>query len=395
MFRAKRSLALMLLCACCAWAEPATLVVEEIVAKVNGDVILRSDFEQTMAELQGEIERDQRIPPEQKQATLDEREKTVLRDLIDERLLVQKGKDLGINVESQVLRQRDAIMKQYEIGTIEEFERWATEKAGMPVEDLMDQMRDNFLSNNVLGQEVGSRIVIPREDIVKYYEEHKDEFIREEGVRLAEILISNEGATTEEEKAEVEKEARQVHDRVQKGEPFAEMARRFSDSMGSKDNGGDIGIWRRGSLRADLEERVFDKNPGYITDLIEAGNGYLILKVVDKYRQGLAELEEVEDEIRNKLSGPRYAPAIREYLTELRYNAYIEIRPGYVDLGAAPGKDTSWTDPAKLAPVTTTRDEVLKKGKKKKLLWMIPLPGGGDKDKGGDADSSSSVGGEN
>jgi peptidyl-prolyl cis-trans isomerase SurA len=308
---------------------------------------------------------------------------------------VQKGKDLGINVESQVLRQRDAIMKQYKIATIEEFEKWATEKAGMPVEDLMDQMRDNFLSNNVLGSEVGSRIIIKREEIEQYYNEHKDEFNREEGVRLAEILISNEGALTDEERAEVEKKAREVHDRVQKGEPFAEMARRFSDSLGSKENGGDIGIWRRGSLRADLEERVFDKNPGYITELIEANNGYLILKVVEKFREGLAELEEVEEEIRNKLSGPRYGPAIREYLTDLRYDAYIEIRPGYVDLGAAPGKDTSWTDPAKLAPVTTTRDEVLKKGKKKKLLWMIPLPGGKEKDKAGDADSASSVGGDN
>jgi hypothetical protein len=73
----------------------------------------------------------------------------------------------------------------------------------------------------------------------------------------------------------------------------------------------------------------------------------------------------------------------------LRERAYIEIRPGYADAGAAPGQDTSWTDPAQLAPVTTTREEVLKK-KKKKLLWMIPM-GGGDKsqDKGpGEADSA-------
>lgn len=395
MLALKRSIALSLLCACAALAEPATLVVEEIVAKVNGDVILRSDFEQMLAEIQGEVQRDQRIPPEEKEATIAERHKAALRDLVDERLLVQKGKELGINVESQVLRQRDAIMKQYEIETIEDFERWAAEKAGMPVEDLMDQMRDNFLSNNVLGSEVGSRIVIRREEIEQYYNENKEEFDREEGVRLAEILISNEGVITEEEQAELEKKAREVHDRVQKGEPFAEMARRFSDSLGSKENGGDIGIWRRGSLRADLEERVFDKNPGYITDLIEANNGYLILKVVEKFREGLAELEEVEEEIRNRLSGPRYAPAIREYLTELRYDAYIEIRPGYVDLGAAPGKDTSWTDPAKLAPVTTTRDEVLKKGKKKKLLWLIPLPGGKDKDQGSDADTASQVGDQN
>lgn len=379
-------LALLGVAVCCGAASAATIVVEEIIAKVNGDVILRSEYERMVNEQRSEIDRDGRIPAEQKEQVAQEREKNSLRDLIDERLLVQKGKEMGVNVEPQVLRQRDAIMKQYEIKTVEEFERWASEKAGTPVEDLMDQMRDNFLSQTVIGQEVGSRISVKPEEIEKYYKEHEDEFIREEGVRLSELLISNESAATAEQKAEVEKKAREVHDRVQKGEPFAEMARRFSDSAGSKENGGDIGIWRRGSLRADLEERVFDKNPGYITDLIEVPNGYLILKVTDKYREGLAGLPEVEDEIRNKLSAPLYSPAIRKFLTELRYDAYIEIRPGFVDIGAAPGKDTSWTDPAKLAPVTTTRDEVLRKGKKKKLLWMIPL--GGNKDDKGDRPAS-------
>ena len=73
---------------------------------------------------------------------------------------------------------------------------------------------------------------------------------------------------TDEQIAEAEKEAREVNERVQRGEPFAEMARRFSDSEGSKDAGGDIGIWRRGSLQKEIEDLVFDKNPGFITDLI-------------------------------------------------------------------------------------------------------------------------------
>ncbi len=84
--------------------------------------------------------------------------------------------------------------------------------------------------------------------------------------------------------------------------------------------------------------------------------------------------------------GPLYQPAIREYLASLREDAYIEIRPGYVDINAVEGKDTSWSDPAKLAPVTTTRDELLSKKKKKKLLWLIPMGGGGEDS--ADADSS-------
>jgi peptidyl-prolyl cis-trans isomerase SurA len=253
---------------------------------------------------------------------------------------------------------------------VDEFEAWAQEQTGMLAEDMMARLRENALSQAVLGQEVGSRVVIRREEIEEYYQEHEDEFIRSEGVRLSELLIADEPGKTPEE---TEKEARDIHERVARGEPFAEMARRYSDSEGSKAAGGDIGIWRRGSLQKEIEDRVFDKNTGHITELIKVQRGWLILKVVERRREGLADLTEVEEEIRNKLIGPRYGPAIRDYLTELREQAYIEIRPGYEDSSAAPNKDTAWSDPANLAPITTTREAVLERSRKRKLLWMIPM----------------------
>ena len=359
-----------------------TAIVEEIIAKVNGDIILRSQLENALSELRREVEANQEATPAQKQELLERREKNILSDLIDERLLVGKGDELGVNVEADVLRQRDSIMKQAKITDIEEFERWVNQQTGMPVEDLMDRMRQQFMTQAVIGQQVSSRISVTREEIQKYYDEPKDDFVRSEGIRLAEILISNESATTEAALAEVEKEARDVHARVARGERFDEMARRFSDSEASKEQGGDIGIFRRGDLQKEIEDKVFaaSANPGYVTDLIPVTRGWLILKVTDRRREGLAELEEVEQEIRNILMAPRYQPAIREYLASLREDAYIEIRPGYVDTNAVEGKDTSWSDPAKLAPVTTTRDELLNKKKKKKLLWLIPLGGGGDEE---------------
>jgi parvulin-like peptidyl-prolyl isomerase len=370
--------ALMLL-AIPAWSE--VVVVEEIIAKVNGDVITRSEYERVMQEIRGEIERQKLTEPEQA-AAVKQREGGVLRDLIDERLLVQRGKDLSVSVEPQVLRQRDDIMRQYKIATLEEFENWVLERTGMPMEDLMDQMRDNMLAQAVLGQEVHSKIVVPRSEVQQYFQEHAAEFVRSDGVRLSEILISTQGKTPE-ETAAVRKEAEDLLVRVKRGEPFAELARRHSASQ-SAENGGDIGIFRRNTLMKEIEDQVFNAERGFITNLIEVPNGFLILRVDERYREGQAELEEVENEIRNKLMMPRVQPAIREYLTNLRQDAYIELRPGYVDLAAAAGKDTSWSDPAKLAPVTTTKEEVLTKARKRRLLWMIPLPSEGDKGEGGD-----------
>ena len=356
------------------------VILEEIIAKVNGDIVLRSEYDASIRELRAEIDRNTQLSDEQTAQQLHQRETNSLRDLIDHRLLIQRAKDLNISVEAQVLRQRDEIMRQYKIETVDEFETWVMEETGQPAEDLMDRMRNNFLSQSVMGQEVGSRIVIPRADIEAYYEEHKEEFVRSEGIHLLEIFISTEGKSGEELEA-AKKKAEDVHKRVQKGEPFREMAKRHSENEQTAAAGGDIGIWRRGQLRKEIEDVVFAANKGFISDLIETGNGLLILRVEDKFREGQATLEEAQEEIRNRLTGPKFQPAVREYMTKLREDAYIEIRPGYIDTAAVAGKDTSWTDPAKLVPVTTTREEVLRKKKKRRLLWVIPLPGGGDKDK--------------
>ena len=355
-----------------------TVIVEELIAKVNGDVILRSEYDDFLRDIRSEVSRDDRISAEDKSAEIDKREKNILRDLIDQRLLVQKGDEVGVNVEAQVLRQRDQIMQQMNITDVDEFENAVVERFGLPIEDMMQRMRESFTSNAVLGGEVGNRIVVTSAEIEEYYEGNKDEFNRSEGVRLQELLLSTEGMIGK-EKEEKEKLSREVHTRVQAGEPFAEMAKRFSDSEATKQIGGDIGIFRRGQLRKDMEDLVFDKNPGYITDLIEVPRGFLLLKVVQKYREGLAELEEVREEIRAKLAEPRYPDEVRKFLTELRQQSYIEIRPGYADSMAALGKDTTWSDPAKLAPVTTTREEVLG-NKKKKILWMIPIGTKGTKE---------------
>ena len=87
-------------------------------------------------------------------------------------------------------------------------------------------------------------------------------------------------------------------------------------------------------------------------------NGFEILKIEERYEAGQAPLADVENEIMEKLSMPQMQPKVRELLTKLREDAFLEIRAGYVDSGAAPNKDTAWKDPAQLKPETTTKEEV-------------------------------------
>jgi hypothetical protein len=101
----------------------------------------------------------------------------------------------------------------------------------------------------------------------------------------------------------------------------------------------------------------------------------LILKVEERFEKGLQPFEVVEQEVMEKLYSPRMQPAVRAYLTRLREDAFLEIRSGFVDSGAAPGKDTAWKDPAQFKPQTVTKEEVASQTRRKRLLWLLPVPG--------------------
>ena len=230
-----------------------------------------------------------------------------------------------------------------------------------------------MLTQRVVRQEVGGRINVKKEDLRKYYDEHKTEFVREERVYLREIFVSTDGRDAA-GKAAAEKKAKDVVARARKGEKFPDLARDNSDSQTAK-QGGDMGGFKKGDLRKDLEDQVWTQEKGFVSDPIDIGNGYMIVKVDDHQKAGQATLEEVENEIMDKLFMPRMEPAIREYLTKLRQDAFLEVKPGWTDSGAAPGKDTAWVDPAQLRPETVKKAEVLAKIRKKRFLWAVPVPG--------------------
>jgi peptidyl-prolyl cis-trans isomerase SurA len=344
-------------------------IVEEIVAKVNGDIITRSELERGRMMAEFELKQ-QGLSGMRLQQALKDRDKDVLKDQIDQLLLVQKGKELSINVDTEVAKQLAEIQLQSKVTDPDKFQQWIREQSGQSFEDFRQQMRNNFLTRRVIGQEVGSRISVPRTEVEKYYNEHKDEFIRQEQVFLREILISTEGKKPE-EVAAAEKKAQAILARAKKGEKFGELARDNSDALTAK-NYGEMGTFQKGQLIKQIEDVVFQAKKGYVTDVIRVPNGFVILKVEERYEPGLAPLAAVENEIMDRLYMPRMQPRLREFLTRLREEAFLEIREGYIDSGAAPGKDTRWSDPAQLKPETTTKEEVAAR-QRRKLLWVIPF----------------------
>ncbi len=347
-------------------------VVEQIVAKVNGDIITTGDLERDRQQLLAGLKQSG-VSGQQFEQELKEREADLLRDRIDRLLLQQKAEELNINVDAEVTKYLADIQRDNKIADQDKFQEWIRVNAKMPFEDFKAEMKNTFLTRRVVSQEVHSRISIPRAEARKYYDEHKDEFIREERVFLREILVSTEGKSEAEIPA-LEKKAKDLVARARSGERFGDLARDNSDADSAR-NSGQVGAFKRADLAKEIADVVFNHEKNYVTDPIKVGNGFLILQIEERHQAGLAAFEEVENEVMEKLYMPRFDPAMRDYLTNLRLNAFLEIREGFVDSGAAAGKSTAWRDPAELKPETVTREEVMMTQRRRRLLWMIPVPG--------------------
>jgi parvulin-like peptidyl-prolyl isomerase len=348
-------------------------VVDEIIAKVNGEIVTRSDYDRGRQEAEVGVRRQGLFTGARMLQAIAEAQRNVLRNRIDQILLISRAKELNISVDGEVNKQLADIQRNSKIADPEKFQEFVKQETGTSYEDYKNEMKNQLLTNRVIRQEVTSRIQFKKEEMEKYYQEHQNEFMREERVFLREILISTEGKDST-ATAAAEKKAKDLSTRAKKGEKFEELAQANSDAATAL-QGGDIGAYEKGKLRGDIEKSVWDQPRGFVTDPINIGNGFLILKVEEHPKAGLASYEEAENDIRAKLYQPRMEPELRKYLTQLRAEAFLEIKPGYEDVGAAPGKNTAWQDPAEIKPETVTKEEVASRIRRKRLFGLVPIPG--------------------
>jgi peptidyl-prolyl cis-trans isomerase SurA len=336
-------------------------VIEEIVARVNNEVITRSEFEHSKVTAEEDAKSDcqNRCTPEQLKALTEDRQKNALRDLIDQSLLVQRAKDMGVSVEPEVIKQLDQIRIENKLPSMEALEQ-AVSGQGMNWEDFKNNIRNGLLTKKVIQSEVGSHINVTKEEIQKYYDEHKAEFVRPEQVALRSIEINTTGKD-EAEIAELKKKAETALKRIQDGEDFGEIAKRYSDGSTAK-QGGYLGVYKRGELSKELEDTVFSMKKNGLTGVMETKQGFLIMQVLEHYDEGEQALAKVQNEIEGKLYDQRLEPALREYLKTLREESYVVIKPGYQD--AAGGSNSEIQEVSATPEVTKS-----KKGHKKYLLF--------------------------
>lgn len=363
----------------CSLLLPAVLsadtVVEEIIARVNNEIITRTEYARSRDQLKQDIQQQDAANADR---IFGEKQRDVLRDLIDQQLLLQKGKDLGITGDTELVKRLDEMRKQMNLETMEELEKAATTQ-GVSYEEFKQNLRNQIITQRVIGQEVGSHLSINKEEEKKFYEEHLADMQQPEQIRLSEILIAPKApkppaagtdpnapaaaqADSDAQLAAAQAKAQDLLDQIRKGASFEDLAKKYSDGPSAKD-GGDLSYFKRGTLAKELEDRVFAMKPGDVSDGIRTKQGFVILKVTEHQMAGVPTLKEVEPRIQDALYMEKLQPALRVFLTKLREEAFIDIKTGYLDSGAS----AKQTKPVE----TTARDVTAKNLKKKKKLGVF------------------------
>jgi peptidyl-prolyl cis-trans isomerase SurA len=306
---------------------PNGSVVEDAVARINDQIITRTEYQAAEEQLLQEARQDNLS-----QADLDDRISNLLRDLIDEQLLLSKGKELGITGDAETIRELDDIRKKNNLPDMQALEKAAAQQ-GVSFEDFKQHIRDQIIRQQVVRDQVGSHLNMTRADEQAYYTAHAQEFAVPEQVHLSEILIPTPDNATQAQIDAAQAKADGIAGKLRAGGNFAAVAR--TDSGGpTASAGGDLGDFKRGALGDILEKATFPLPVGGNTEPIRTRQGYVILHVDSHQKAGVPPLSTVEEKVQEALYFQELQPALRAYLTKARADAYTEIAPGFTDTGS-------------------------------------------------------------
>lgn len=326
LFRALLVFGFAFICAASALAqEGEAKLVDEVIARVNAAMIMKSDYDRAQRDVLEELKQGG-LRPEELEKRFSEAKASILDSLIDQQLLIQRARDLSIDVEAQINQQLLRIMKENNLSSIEELEQKMRE-VGVDINEVRRNFRNKLLTDEVLRREVYGQIYRGLTDTEKreYYDKHKDVFVVPGEITLSRILIKL-GKDPDQALAR----ARDIAAQARGGADFAALARRFSEEeLGKK--GGRMDPLKVDVLANEVRDVVGKAPAGTVTDPVKLQDGYMIFRVDERKEpktRGYDE-EEVRQEVINRMIYERSQGEIENYLKRLRADAFIEIDARY------------------------------------------------------------------
>ncbi|MFO7810274.1 MAG: peptidylprolyl isomerase [Candidatus Delongbacteria bacterium] len=277
--------------------------MEKMMIKVNGKMISEKEFDMACAEKMHAL-RKNRLEKNEIEETANL--------LIDALLMLEVADKENIEVDSAEIEETVSKIKN-NFKTEEDFNN-ALEKTGDTLDSIRERIEKNFKLRNFVQKKFFEKTEVSDEDAKKYYEQYPDKFTRNEEVRASHILFNE---------AEKDK-ALEAHERLLKGEDFAECAKEHSICPSGKE-GGDLGFFDKGKMVPEFEEAAFSTGKGEISNLVTSQFGHHIIKITDKKPAGKYEFDEIKDSLKQSIAGAIVNEKIQKYNKELRETAEIVI----------------------------------------------------------------------
>ncbi len=304
------------------------VIIDSCVAVVNQDVITLSEVNTAGKGVFKRIAEE--VPPEQLASTLKQARKSVIEKLIEKRLLLQQAEDLHISVsDADVERAFERILQRNNT-TLEQF-RSELDRLDMSEEEYRENLHDQILSSKLVNYEVRSKVVIPEEAIIDYYDRHYTEQVQAGGFYILQIGFTLDKEGMPEDPAKAKQIARQKAERIRSlavgGKDFKQLAQEYSDLPSAVD-GGDIGSFQEDEMASYMRDAVVSLVPGDVSPVVESPNGYMIFKLLSSQEGEIVTkvpYESVKEEIRNTLYKQEMETRYDSWVKEIRNQAYIKI----------------------------------------------------------------------
>jgi parvulin-like peptidyl-prolyl isomerase len=293
-------------------------VVEEIVAVVNDEIITLSEYKQQYDIAVAQL-RAAKLPQDEMDKQSASLKKEFLNLMITELLLLQKARELNLNVGDQLKAQIEKIKTDNNLTSDADLRR-AVEQQGMSYEMWFKQYEEGMMRQAVLYTEVDRAIVLEDSEIVQYYKKNPAEFTTLTEYKLLAIYFATEGRTAE--ACEALKAA--VDAKIKGGAAFADTAGELSDPP-MKDAKGDLGTFKAGELDKALESPVEKLKPGETSAWVNTKNGWYLLHLAERKESFLRPFDDVRKEVEEKIYNGKRAAKSDEYIKTLRERSYVRI----------------------------------------------------------------------
>ena len=288
----------------------------DIVATVNGNNITVKQFQATLALYKESLESmygstiwDTEVEDGVKYK--DKFKDIMLDQMIDIEAVCEQAKKDGLAPSEEEVDKAFEELKK----NIDEDEEYKKKLEDLGIDDTyLKSQQEQDLIIQKYKENFDENLKISDEEMKKYYDEHKDDYYKDE-VKASHILIStvddNGKELSESKKKEAKKKAEEVLKKAKSGQEFSELAKEYSDDTGSASQGGDLGYFTKGQMVQEFEDAAFNLKSGEISDIVETQFGYHIIKVYDKIDEQLP-FDEVKDEIKTTLTENKYIESIEE-----------------------------------------------------------------------------------